>query len=321
MAFTVVSLGGPVAPEGEEMLRAAGVTSLHTGPYPAKAEALDLLGRVSADAIIVRNVERIDAELMKASPNLKVVAKHGAGTNDIDLAAAKALNLPVLAAVGANSHSVAEHAFMLMLALIKDLRNQDAYVRGGGWDKKNYRGRELRGRVLGLVGIGMIGRALAAMVQPIGMTTIAYDPFAPAEAFGPHARRVETLDALLAEADVVSLHCPLTPKTQNLIDARAFGLMKPGALLINTARGEVVNEPALIEALKSGQIAAAGLDSFAVEPPAADNPLWALPNVIATPHCGGVTEEARREVSLITVRNVLALLGGSAVDPHYIVNR
>jgi D-3-phosphoglycerate dehydrogenase len=321
MTFTIVSLGGPVAPEGEEMLRAAGVTSLHTGAYPAKAEAAALLGRVSADAIIVRNVERIDAELMKASSSLKVIAKHGAGTNDIDLAAAKALGLPVLAAVGANAHSVAEHAFMLMLALIKDVRNQDAYVRRGGWDKKDYRGRELRGRTLGLVGIGMIGRALAAMVQPIGMTVIAYDPFAPAAAFGPHARRVESLDALLAQSDVASLHCPLTPETHGLIDARAFGLMKPGALLINTARGEVVDETALLDALTSGRIAAAGLDSFAVEPPAKDNPLWSLPNVIVTPHCGGVTEEARREVSLMTVRNVLALLQGGAVDQHCLVNR
>jgi D-3-phosphoglycerate dehydrogenase len=314
MTFTVVSLGGPVAPEGEDILRDAGVASLHSGAYPEKGEAIDLLVRSSADAIIVRNVERIDADLMKASPKLKVIAKHGAGTNDIDLPAAKALGLPVLAAVGANAHSVAEHALMLMLALIKDVRNQDAYVRGGGWDKKNYRGNELRGRTLGLVGIGMIGRALAAMVQPIGMTTIAYDPFAPAVAFGPHARRVDTLDALLAQSDVVSLHCPLTPQTHDLIGVREFGLMKPGALLINTARGEVVNEPALIDALKAGRIAGAGLDSFAVEPPAKENPLWKLPNVIVTPHCGGVTEEARREVSLMTVRNVLAFLRGTPVD-------
>ncbi|WP_407180709.1 hydroxyacid dehydrogenase [Bradyrhizobium sp. STM 3562] len=321
MAFTVVSLGGPVAPEGEDMLRAAGVTSLHTGAYPAKMEAVDLLASSGADAIIVRNVERIDEDLMKASTKLKVVAKHGAGTNDIDLPAAKALGLPVLAAVGANAHSVAEHALMLMLALIKDVRNQDAYVRGGGWDKKNYRGNELRGRILGLVGIGMIGRALASMVVPIGMTPVSYDPFAPAAAFGPHVRKVDTLDELLAQSDVVSLHCPLTPETQDLIGTREFGLMKPNALLINTARGEIVNEPALVDALRSSRIAGAGLDSFAVEPPANNNPLWTLPNVIVTPHCGGVTEEARREVSLMTVRNVLAFLRGDTVDQHYFVNR
>ncbi|WP_035984028.1 NAD(P)-dependent oxidoreductase, partial [Bradyrhizobium sp. STM 3843] len=157
--------------------------------------------------------------------------------------------------------------------------------------------------------------------QPIGMTTISYDPFAPAAAFGPHVRKVDTLDELLTQSDVVSLHCPLTPQTHGLIGKREFELMKPGALLINTARGEVVNEPTLVDALKSGRIAGAGLDSFAIEPPANDHPLWALPNVIVTPHCGGVTEEARRQVSLMTVRNVLALLRGDTVDQHCFVTR
>jgi len=165
--------------------------------------------------------------------------------------------------------------------------------------------------------MGMIGRALAAMVAPIGMVTIAFDPFAPDDAFGPHARRIETLDALLETSDVVSLHCPLTPQTRNLIGARELELMKPDALLVNTARGEVVDEPALVEALRAGKIAGAGLDSFAPEPLMATNPLWTLANVIVTPHVGGVTEEARREVSLMTVRNVLALLAGHEVDARY----
>jgi D-3-phosphoglycerate dehydrogenase / 2-oxoglutarate reductase len=319
MAFTVVSLGGPVAPEGEEILRNAGVVSLATGSYPAKAEIVALLKEKRADAIIVRNVERIDDDILAASPQLNVVAKHAVGVNDIDLAAAKARSVPVLAAVGANAHSVAEHALMLMLTLIKDVRNQDAFVRGGGWEKKSYKGPELRGRTLGLIGVGVIGRALAMMAEPVGLITIAYDPFAPAEAFGAHAKRVETLDALLSSSDVVSLHCPLTPQTRNLIGARELSLMKPQALLINTARGEVVDEAALIEALRSGKIAGAGLDSFSAEPPAKDNPLWALPNVILTPHLGGVTEEARREVSLMTVRNVLALLEGRELHPRYFV--
>jgi len=319
MAFTVVSLGGPVAPEGEAILSGAGVVSLATGPYPAKAEVVALLKEKRADAIIVRLIERVDDEILSASPQLKVVAKHGAGTNDIDVAAAKARGIPVLAAVGANAHSVAEHALMLMLALIKDVRNQDAFVRGGGWEKKSYKGHELRGRTLGLVGVGMIGRALAAMAEPLGLSTIAFDPFAPPEAFGAHAKRVETLDELLRLADVVSLHCPLTPQTRNLIGAREFALMKRQALLINTARGEVVDEAALIAALRAGAIAGAGLDSFSPEPPAQDNPLWTMPNVILTPHVGGVTEEARREVSLMTVRNVLALLEERELHPRYFV--
>jgi D-3-phosphoglycerate dehydrogenase len=319
MSFTVVSLGGPVAAEGEELLRAAGVRSLATGPYPNKADVLALLAEEQPDALVVRLIERVDADIMKASPKLKVIAKHGAGTNDIDVAAAAALGIPVLAAVGANAHSVAEHALALMLALAKDLRNQDAFVRGGGWQKKVYLGHELRGRTLGLVGIGMIGRAFAAMVEPLGMKTIAYDPFAPDEAFGPLADRIADLADLLRASDVVSLHCPSTPATERLIGAAEFALMKPSAVLINTARGEVVDEAALVDALRNGAIAAAGLDSFSPEPPAADNPLWALPNVIVSPHVGGVTEEARRGVSTMTVGNVLALLEGRDVPPRCFV--
>ena len=319
MTFTVVSLGGPVAPEGEEILRNAGVVSLATGPYPAKADVVALLKDRGADAVIVRLIERVDDDILAASPQLKVVAKHGAGVNDIDVAAARARGVPVLAAVGANAHSVAEHALMLILSLIKDVRNQDAFVRGGGFETKSYKGRELRARTLGIVGIGMIGRALAAMAEPIGIKTIAYDPFAPPDAFGPHATRIAALDTLLTQSDVVSLHCPLTSETHNLIGARELGLMKPDALLINTARGEVVDERALVEALRAGKLAGAGLDSFSPEPPAKDNPLWALPNVIVTPHVAGVTEEARREVSLMTVRNVLTLLEGGALHPRYFV--
>jgi D-3-phosphoglycerate dehydrogenase len=319
MTLTVISLGGPVAAEGEEMLRAAGVRSLATGPYPKKAEVMSLLAGTQADAVIVRLVDRVDEDIMRASSKLKVVAKHGAGTNDIDVAAAARLGLPVLAATGCNAHSVAEHALALMLALIKDLRRQDAFVRGGGWEKKSYQGHELRGRKLGLVGMGMISRSLAVMASAIGMSVSSYDPFAPDEAFAPHATRETDLDRLLGESDVISLHCPLTAETRNLIGAAQLARMKPTALLINTARGEVIDEPALAAALTEGRIAGAGLDCFSPEPPATDNPLWALPNVIVSPHVGGVTEEARREVSLQTVRNVLALLRGKEVPPRYFV--
>ncbi len=319
MTHMVISLGGPVAPEGEKIFEAAGVTSLATGPYPKKEEIVALLAEKQPDALVVRLVERIDEDIMKASAKLKVVAKHGAGTNDIDVAAAAALGIPVLAAVGANAHSVAEHALALMLCLVKDLRNQDAFVRGGGWEKKTYRGHELRGRALGLVGIGMIGRAFAAMVQPLGMSVVAYDPFAPAEAFGPHVARCPDLDTLLATSDVVSLHCPLTAGTRGLIGSRELRSMRKEAILLNTARGELVDEPSLIAALTAGTIAGAGLDTFSPEPPARDNPLWALPNLIVSPHVGGVTEEARREVSSMTCRNVVALLEGRDLHPRYFV--
>jgi D-3-phosphoglycerate dehydrogenase len=174
----VVSLGGPVASEGEAILRAGGTVSLATGPYPGKAELLSLLAEARPDALI----ERVDAEVMAASPNLQVAAKHGAGNNDIDVAAAMALGTRVLAAVGANAHSVAEHALTLMLAPAKDLFAQDAFVRGGGWEKKAYGVRELRGRTLGIV--------VARLAVAFGMTVIAYDPYIPDAAFSLHTERV-----------------------------------------------------------------------------------------------------------------------------------
>jgi D-3-phosphoglycerate dehydrogenase len=258
---------------------------------------------------VVRLVDLVDRDMMAASRKLKIVAKHGVGTNDIDVAAANELDIPVIMATGGNAHSVAEHALGLILALAKDFLRQDGHIRNGLWDKKLYAGRELRGQKLGLVGFGLIGQILARMATPIGMQVSAYDPFASDDAFTGGISRAASLDALLADSDVVSLHCPLTEGTRGLIGARKVGLMKPTAFLINTARGEVVDEPALIAALETGRIAGAGLDSFAEEPPVA-SPLWQLPNVILTPHVAGVTEDARRAVSIMTATNVLAFLRG-----------
>lgn len=309
MTTTIITVGGRMAAEGLAMLENAGVACISTEPYPMKEEVVALVEQHQPAALVVRLVELIDRDMMAASRNLRIVAKHGVGTNDIDVAAAKALGIPVIMATGANAHSVAEHALGLILALSKDFLRQDGQIRKGLWDKKLYAGRELRGQRLGLVGFGLIGQILARMVAPIGMQVSAYDPFAPEEAFAGGVERATSLNALLAESDVVSLHCPLTDGTRGLIGAREIALMKPTAFLVNTARGEVVDEPALIAALHAGRIAGAGLDSFAEEPPVA-NPLWQLPNVILTPHVAGVTEDARRAVSIMTATNVLAFLRG-----------
>lgn len=309
MTTTIVTIGGRMAAEGLAMLENAGVACISTEPYPGKAEVMALVEKHQPAALVVRLVELVDRDMMVASRNLRIVAKHGVGTNDIDVAAAKALGIPVIMATGANAHSVAEHALGLILALTKDFRRQDGHIRNGLWDKKLYAGRELRGQKLGLVGFGLIGQILARMVAPIGMLVAAYDPFAPDEAFADGVVRAKSLDAVLADSDVVSLHCPLTEGTRGLLGAREIALMKPTAYLVNTARGEVVDEPALIVALRAGRIAGAGLDSFAEEPPV-ESPLWQLPNVLLTPHVAGVTEDARRAVSIMTATNVLAFLRG-----------
>ncbi|GAA2883885.1 D-3-phosphoglycerate dehydrogenase [Aminobacter niigataensis] len=309
MTTTIVTVGGRMAAEGLAMLENAGVECISTEAYPRKSEVLELIERHQPAALVIRLVEMVDADMLAASRNLKIVAKHGVGTNDIDVAAAKVLGIPVIMATGANAHSVAEHALGLILALAKDFLRQDSHIRNGLWDKKLYAGRELRGQKIGLVGFGLIGQILARMAAPIGMQVSAYDPFAPDEAFADGVSRTTSLDALLGESDVVSLHCPLTDATRGLIGAREIALMKPTAYLVNTARGEVVDEPALIAALQGGRIAGAGLDSFAEEPPV-KSPLWQLPNLILTPHVAGVTEDARRAVSIMTAGNVLAFLRG-----------
>ncbi|MDC7785034.1 hydroxyacid dehydrogenase [Rhodoplanes sp. TEM] len=318
MSFTVVTLGSQIANEGVALLRDAGASLVATEAFPSKDEMIAVLDRHRPDAVMVRLVPRLDEDVMRAAPTLKVIAKHGVGCDDIDVAAARRLGIPVMIATGCNAQSVAEHALAMMLALVKDLERQTALMRSGRFDKSLYRGRELRGMRLGLVGLGQIGRSFAAMAAAIGMVIEAYDPFAPDAAFVPPIARATDLDALLARADVVSLHCPLTETTRGLLGAREIGLIRPGAWLINTARGEVIDEAALAAALRSGAIAGAGIDSFAAEPPPADHPFLHLPNVIATPHVAGVTDDAKREVSLQTARNVLSVISGGAPDPRYL---
>ncbi|EPE95905.1 hydroxyacid dehydrogenase [Rhizobium grahamii] len=260
----------------------------------------------------------LGAEEMQAGGKLRHIAKHGVGTNDIDVKAATALGTPVSMTTGSNGHSVAEHALALIMALVKDLPRQDALIRDGIWDKNQYNGRELRGQRLGLVGFGFIGQTLARMAGAIGMIVSAFDPHTPGHAFHDGVTRETDLDTLIANSDIVSLHCPLTPETQNLIDARRIRLMKRGALLINTARGEVVDEKALISALEDGHLAGAGLDSFAVEPPGIDNPLFRLPNTLVTPHVAGVTLDAKRAVSIMSAENVLAAFDGKTLEPRFL---
>ncbi len=319
MEKTVVILGGDLAPEGRAVLEAAGVTTIATPPYIDRLKVIAAMQAHRPDAVIVRLLaEQLGAEEMEAGGRLRHIAKHGVGTNDIDVAAATARGIPVTMTTGSNGHSVAEHALALIMALVKDLPRQDALIRDGIWDKNRYHGRELRGQHLGIVGFGFIGQTLARMAQAIGMVVSAFDPHTPDHAFADGVTRESDLDALLAKADIVSLHCPLTPETAKLIDGRRTRLMKPGALLINTARGEVVEERALVSALEDGHIAAAGLDSFAMEPPGIDNPLVHLSNTLVTPHVAGVTLDAKRAVSVMSAEQVLAIFKGETPAPRFL---
>lgn len=242
MAFTIATLGTQIAPEGVAILEDAGARLVWTDAYPSNDEVVRVIGDNNPDALIIRLIDGLTDAHLALAPALRLIAKHGVGTNDIDVAAARARNIPVLMATGANAHSVAEHALGLIFALVKDFAAQDRHVRAGRWDKKLYNGRELRGQRLGLVGFGLIGQTLARMLEPVGVIVSAYDPYAPDSAFLPGVERAADLDRLLATSDIVSLHTPLTEATRGLLDARRIALMQPGAILINTARGEVVDD-------------------------------------------------------------------------------
>jgi D-3-phosphoglycerate dehydrogenase len=319
MDKTVAILGGDLAPEGRTLLQAAGVTLVSTPAYIDRQAVIEVMNTNRPDAVIVRLITDIfGLEEMQAGGRLRHIAKHGVGTNDIDVAAATGLGIAVSMTTGSNGHSVAEHALALIMALVKELPKQDALIRDGIWDKGQYRGRELRGQHLGLVGFGFIGQTLGKMAGAIGMIVSAFDPHTPDSAFSDVVNRTDDLDTLLAGSDIVSLHCPLTPETHRLIDARRIRLMKPGAFLINTARGEVVDENALVLALEEGHLAGAGLDSFALEPPGIRNPLFQLSNTLVSPHVAGVTLDAKRAVSVMSAQNVLAALSGQTLAPRFL---
>ena len=221
-----------------------------------------------------------------------------------------------MVAAGANAEPVAEHAIACMLALTRDLVALDRKVRAGGWEGTGYQGRDFSGSLVGIIGFGSIGRATARMAAALGARVVVMDAYAKSGEFEMES----DLDRLLARADIVSLHCPLTESTRGLIGRRELGLMKKGSMLINTARGPLVDESALVDALRSGHLGGAGLDTFATEPVTAGDPLLELPNVILTPHVAGVTRNAVLGVSTITATNVVDRIAGRPVDRRNVVN-
>lgn len=252
-------------------------------------------------AMVVR-YGRISERVIAASERLRVISKHGTGIDNIDSAAAKARAIVVRAAAGANAPAVAEHTWALILACAKGVVPLDARMREGHWDKSTHKSLELKGRTLGLVGLGAIGRMVAATGAALGMRVVAYDPFASSFPAGIES---VTLEQLFAGADVVSLHCPLTAQNANMINATSLASMRDGAIVVNTARGGLIDEAALADALRSGKLRGAGLDSFQVEPFTPGHAFTGLPNVVLTPHVGGVTADAYIGMGTGAAQNIL----------------
>jgi (S)-sulfolactate dehydrogenase len=264
-----------------------------------------------AQALVVRNRTRVDAGLLAAAPRLQVVGRLGVGLDNIDVPACEARGVAVIPATGANALAVAEYVVACSMLLLRGAYLSSSAVASGAWPRAQLsEGRELGGKTLGLVGFGGIGRLTAHLARMLGMQVVAYDPLlAPdAPAWEQAGVRCLGLDALLAQADAVSLHVPLTEATRGLMNAARIGAMKPGAVLINTARGGIVDETALAEALRQGHLAGAALDVFVEEPLPAGSPLAGVPNLVLTPHIGGVTRESNERVSALIAEKVAAHL-------------
>lgn len=296
-----------------QVLRDAGL-AVTLAPEPAsEAQFIAALAEVRPVAVLMRGNPPMTRAVMEAAPQLKIVAKHGAGVDSVDLAAAAQRGIAVMTAGAANADAVAELSLALMLSLARELPSLDRGTKAGGWQRPHHPGREFRGRTVGIVGYGQIGRRVARLATAFGANVIVHSRSAIVDAGGsqvePH------LDALLRRTDILSLHCPLTPQTRGMIGRAQLEALPAGALLINTARGALVDEDALVEALRSGHLAGAGLDTFATEPPDPGHPLLKLDNVICTPHIAGATREALLRVGTIAATNIVRHLRGEAPDP------
>ncbi|AVS62003.1 3-phosphoglycerate dehydrogenase [Paracidovorax avenae] len=305
-AGTIIVTGADLAQQALDLLKNFEV--VYAGKTPTEDDMVALAGQHDPVAIIVR-YGKVGPAVMDAAPSLKVISKHGSGTDTIDKVAAKARGIEVVAAVGANAAAVAEQALALLLACAKSVVELDARMHAGHWDKATHKSLELGGRTVGLVGLGAIGLRFAKMADALGMRVIGFDPFAKNL---PDYVQSVPLDTLWRESDAVSLHCPLTEENRGMLNATTLAQCKRGVIVVNTARGGLIDEAALLEAVRSRQVMAAGLDSFAVEPMAAGHPFQGEKHFILSPHIGGVTSDAYVNMGVGAARNLLAVLERSA---------
>jgi len=272
----------------------------------------ELLGKLAdVDALIVRNRTQVNAEVLAAAPRLRVVGRLGVGLDNIDVSACAARKIEVIPATGANALAVAEYVICTAMMLLRGAYAASADVAAGAWPRGPLsNGRETAGKTLGIVGFGGIGRLTAKLAAGLGMRVVAHDPMIPADSpvWNETGVACLSLDALLSQSDAVSLHIPLTPATRNLIGAGQMSTMKPGAVIINSARGGVIDEMALAAALRDKRLGGAALDVFDAEPLKAGSPLAGCPNLILTPHIAGVTAESNVRVSDMIAERVAQFL-------------
>jgi len=297
-----VLVSDPLAREGLEILETARGIELVNAPGLAPA---DLLAAVAdADGLIVRSGTRVTRDVIEAAPRLRVIGRAGIGVDNVDVPAASARGIAVVNTPEGNNITTAEHAIALLVSLARHIPQASASMKAGKWEKNRFSGLELYNRTLGVIGLGNIGRIVAERGRGLGMRVIAYDPFISPEV----AQRLDVelceLDELLARSDVLTVHVPKTKETTGLLGAGAFRKTRPGVLVVNAARGGIVDEDALLEALEDGRVGGAALDVFAQEPPPKDHPIVMHPKVICTPHLGASTEQAQINVSIAVAEQV-----------------
>lgn len=320
MAKPVVLVTAPKLIGDAEKILLDGGVDVTFMQYPVNEEALIAqFERQPVDAVLMRGPAPLTRRALTAAKQLKVISKTGAGYDSVDLDAATELGIAMIVTKGANSDAVAEHTLALMLSLARELPRSDRNLRNGIWKDPSGSGKGFRGQNVGILGYGAIGRKVAKLVDAFGAHVVLHSRSRIADA--PAGMEVEPdFERFLARVDFLSLHCPLTRETRGLIGERQIGLMKPTAFIVNTSRGTVIDEPALAAALKSGRLAGAGLDTFATEPPATENPLFSLTNVIVTPHIAAATEYAANNMGDMAAKSLLSYLCGEIYDEPSVMN-
>ena len=302
MSNTIIVTGADLAQQALDLL--TGYEIVYAGKAPTEEDLVALCKRHDPVGIIVR-YGKVSVSMMDVAPSLKVISKHGSGTDTIDKVAAKERGIEVVAAVGANAAAVAEQALALLLACAKSVVTLNSRMHAGHWDKATHKSMELSGRTVGLVGLGAIGLRFAKMADALDMRVIGFDPFAKNLPNYVHSVSLETI---WRDADAISLHCPLVDENRGMLNTATLAQCKRGVIVVNTARGGLIDEVAMLKAVRSGQVMSAGLDSFAVEPMEAGHPFQGEKNFILSPHIGGVTNDAYVNMGVGAAKNLLQVL-------------
>ena len=303
--MTRILISDPIAPEGVELLKAQADIDVDVKRGLKPPELIDILG--DYDALIVRSETKVTPEVIRAGKRLQVIARAGIGVDNIDLDAATTEGIAVVNAPTGNTVAAAEHTLALILALARNLPQAHQSLKQGQWNRSAFMGIEVRNKTLGIIGLGRVGSEVVRRAQSFAMRLIAYDPFVSPDYARILGVNLVPLSTLLAQSDFVTIHTPLTESNHHMIGERELAMMKPTSCIINVARGDLINEDALLKALDEGKLAGAALDVFSQEPPG-ETPLVKHPKVVVTPHLGGSTQEAQREVAIEVAEQVIAVL-------------